>query len=92
MACHAETVSGEVGGFSFGAVFDDLQGIPAFGLGEGSQAIMIDGQEVRLAEAIHELGIGAIGSAPGQVFDEEGKCMSGLPGFCWRPGLITLQP
>jgi hypothetical protein len=63
-------LAGEEGGFSFGAVFNDLQEIAALGLVEGSQTIIIDGQEVGLEEAVHELGIGAIGPGPSQLIDK----------------------
>jgi hypothetical protein len=63
-------LAGDEGGSSFGAVFDDLQEIAALGLVQGSQAVIVDGQEVGFLEAVHELGRGAISPGHSQVLDE----------------------
>ena len=44
------------------AVFNDLQQIPAFGVGHASDTKIINDQYFDFCELVHEFGVGAIGS------------------------------
>ncbi len=74
-------LAGDEGGSSAGAVLDDLQEIAAFDLVQGSEAIIIDSQEVGLLKSVHQLRIGAIGTGQGHVLDEpcEAEVAAGEP-------------
>ena len=66
-------LAGNEGGSPAGPVLDDFQQVSAFGLVQGGQAIVVNGQQVGLLESVHKLGIGAIGPGSGQFIDEAGK-------------------
>ena len=58
------------GGSSAGAVLDDFEEIAAFDLVQRSKAVIIDNQEIGFLKSVHQLGIGAVGTGEGHVFDE----------------------
>ena len=49
------------GGSSARAVLDDFEEIAAFDLVQGSEAVIVDSQEIGLLKSVHQLWIGAIG-------------------------------
>ena len=63
-------LTGDERGAAFTPIFDDLEQVPAFGIGQRRQEPIIDGQEIELGEPREEPRIRSIAATDGELVQE----------------------
>src|SRR3990172_361745 len=66
-------LTGHQGGAAAVAVFEDFEQVAAFAVGQGSEAPVVEHEEVGLGEGGEELAVGAVGAREPQLIEEAGQ-------------------